>query len=49
MAQLLKAMTALPEDQSSNLSNHMVAQDQQILMPSSGVAEDSDGILIYIK
>jgi hypothetical protein len=51
MAQLLRALTALPEVLSSIPSNHMVAHNHLYwnLMSSSGVSEKSDGILIYIK
>jgi len=51
MAQRLRALTALPEVLSSNPSNHMVAHNhlQWDLMPSSGVSEDSDNVLIYRK
>jgi hypothetical protein len=45
VAQRLRALTALPEVLSSNPSNHMVAQNH--LIPSSGVSEDSDSVLIY--
>ena len=45
MAQLLRALTALPKVLSSNPSNHMVAHR----MPSSGVSEDSDSVLTYNK
>jgi hypothetical protein len=39
------------EDLSTILSNHMVAHNhlQWGLMPSSGVSEDSNSVLIYIK
>jgi hypothetical protein len=47
MAQRLRALTALPEVMSSIPSNHMICNGD--LMPSSGVSEDSDGVLIYIK
>jgi hypothetical protein len=51
MAQRLRAPTALPEVLSSIPSNHMVAHNhlQWDLMPSSGVSEDSDSVLIFIK
>jgi hypothetical protein len=52
MAQWLKALAALPEDPSSNPSNHMVAHTylQWDLLPSSGMSEDSVVIvLVYIK
>ena len=48
MAQWLRALTALPEFLSSIPSNHMVAHNhlEWDLTPSSGVSEDSSGILI---
>ena len=48
MAQWLRALTALPEVLSSIPSNHIVAYSHvlQDLMPSSGVAEDSNNVLI---
>jgi hypothetical protein len=51
MAQLLKALTALPEVLSSIPSNHMVVHNhlQWGLMPSSGMSEESNSVLIYIK
>jgi hypothetical protein len=51
MAQQLRALTALPEVLSSISSNHMVAHDhlQWGLMPSSGVSEESDSVLTYLK
>jgi hypothetical protein len=51
MAQWLRALTALPEVLSSIPSNCMVAHNhlKQDLMPSSGVSEDSNSALIYIK
>jgi hypothetical protein len=51
MAQLLRALTALPEILSSIPSNHTVAYNhlQWDLTPSSGVSEDSNSVLIYIK
>jgi hypothetical protein len=51
MAQQLRARTTLPEVLSSIPSNHMVAYNhlQWDLMPSSGVSEESDSVLIYIK
>ena len=51
MAQWLRAPTALPEILSSIPSNYMVAHNHLKwgLMPSSGVSEDSYGILIYIN
>jgi hypothetical protein len=51
MAQQLRALTALPEVQSSNPNNHMVAHNHLYtdLMPSSGMSEDSNSVLTYIK
>jgi hypothetical protein len=51
MAQWLKALTALPEVVSSIPSNHMVAHNhlRWDLMPSSGVSEESDSVLIDKK
>jgi hypothetical protein len=51
MAQRLEALTALPEFLGSIPSNHMVAHNhlEWDLMPSSGVAEDSYSVLVYIK
>jgi hypothetical protein len=51
MAQQLTALTALPEVLSSISSNHMTAHNQLQwgLMPSFGVSEESNGVLIYIK
>jgi hypothetical protein len=51
MAQRLRALTALPEDLSSIPSNHMVAHNHLYWdpMPSSGVSEDTDSVLTYIK
>jgi hypothetical protein len=51
MAQQLRALTALPKALSTNPSNHMVAHNhlQCDLTPSSGVSEDSDGVLTYNK
>jgi hypothetical protein len=48
MAQWLRAPTALPEVLSSILSNHMVAHSHLSwdLMPSSGVSEESNSVLI---
>jgi hypothetical protein len=48
MAQWLRALTAFPEVLSSIPSNHMVAHNhlQWDLMPSSGVSEDNDSVLI---
>ena len=45
MAQQLRALTALPEVQSSNPSNHMMVHNH--LTPSSGVSEDSYSTLTY--
>jgi hypothetical protein len=51
VAQWLRALAALPEVLMSIPSNHMVAHNhlQWGLMPSSGVSEESNGVLIYIK
>jgi len=51
MAQRLRALTALPEVLSSIPNNHMVAHNHLYwdLMPSSGVSEDSNSVLTYIK
>jgi hypothetical protein len=51
MAQRLKALTALLKVLSSIPSNHMVAHNHLSwdLTPSSGVSEDSNSVLIYIK
>ena len=50
MAQQLRALTAFPEVLSSIPSNHMVAQNHLWdLMPSSGVSEESNNVLTYIK
>jgi hypothetical protein len=51
MAQQLRALTALPEVLSSIPSNHMLAHNhlQWELMSSSGVSEESNGVVIYIK
>jgi len=51
MVQWSRALTALPEVLSSIPSNHMVAHNhlQHNLMPSSGVSEESDRVLTYIK
>jgi len=51
MAQWLRALTALPQVLSSIPSNHMVAHNhlEWDLMPSSGVSEDSNSVLIYIN
>jgi hypothetical protein len=43
-AQLLRALTALPEILSSIPSNHMVAHNH---LPSSGVSEDRNSVLIH--
>jgi hypothetical protein len=50
MAQQLRAPT-VPEVLSSIPSNHMVAYSHLYwdLMPSSGVSEESNGVLTYIK
>jgi hypothetical protein len=44
-------LTALPEILSSIPSNHMMAHNHLSwdLMPSSGVSEESNGVLTYIK
>ena len=51
MAQWLRAPTALPEVLSLIPNNHMVTHNhlQWSLVPSSGVSEESNGILIYMK
>jgi hypothetical protein len=51
MAQRLRALTALPEVLSSIPSNHMVAHNhlQWDLMPYSGVSDNSDSVLTYMK
>jgi hypothetical protein len=51
MAQQLMALTSLPEILSSIPSNHMVAHNHLSChpMPSSGVSEESDSVLTYIK
>jgi hypothetical protein len=51
MAQWLRALAPLPEVLSSIPSNHMGAHNhlQWDPMPSSGVSEDSDSVLIYRK
>jgi hypothetical protein len=51
MAQRLRILAALPEVLCSIPSNHMVAHNcpEWDLMPSSGVSEDSDSVLRYIK
>jgi hypothetical protein len=50
-AQWLRMLAPLPEVQSSILSNHMVAINHLYWdsMPSSGLFENSDNVLIYIK
>ena len=50
-AQWLRTLTAFPEVLSSTLSNHMVAHNHLYWdpMPSSGMSEDSDRVIIYIK
>jgi hypothetical protein len=49
MAQRLRALAALPEVLSSVPSNHMMTHNylQWDLMPSSGVSEESDSVVIY--
>jgi hypothetical protein len=51
MAQRLRALTALPEVLNSIPSNHMVAHNHLSwdLMPSSGVSQDSNSVLTYMK
>ena len=51
MAQQLRALTSLPKDLSSIPSNHMVAHSHLYwdLLPSSGMFEESNGVLVYIK
>jgi|UPI0000F4D1DB hypothetical protein len=51
MAQWLRSLTALPEVLSSIPSNHMMAHNRQKRdqMSSSGVSEDSNSVLAYIK
>jgi hypothetical protein len=51
MAHQLRALAALPGVLSLIPSNHMVAHNHLYwdLMPSSGVSEDTDSVLIYIK
>ena len=51
MAQRLRALSALPEVQSSISSNPMVGHNHLLWdpMPFSGVSEDSYSVLIYIK
>jgi len=48
-SQWLRALTALPKVLSSIPSNHMVTHNHLswALMPSSGVSEDSGGVLTY--
>jgi hypothetical protein len=52
MAQRLRALAALPEALSSIPSNHtwwLTTICNGILMPSSGVSEDSYSVFVYIK
>jgi hypothetical protein len=51
MAQWLRGLTVLPEVLGSIPSNYMVAHShlKWDMVPSSGVSEDSDSILIHIK
>ena len=51
MAQRLRALAALPEVLSSSCSNLMVAHNhlQWDPMPSSGVSEESDSVIININ
>jgi hypothetical protein len=51
MAQRIRTLTALPEVLSSIPSNHMMAHNhlQWGLIPFSGVSEESNGVLTYIK
>jgi hypothetical protein len=51
MAQQLRELAALPEVLNSVPNNHMMAHNHLSwdLMPSSGVSEDSDSVLTYIK
>ena len=51
MAQRLREPAALPEVLSSIPSSYTVAHNhlEWDLMPSSGVSEDSDSVLTYIK
>jgi hypothetical protein len=51
MAQQLRALTALPEVLSSIPSKHMVVHNhlKWDTMSSSGVSEDSNSVLLYIK
>jgi hypothetical protein len=51
MAQWLRALIALSEVLSSISSNHMVAHNHcnGNWMPSPGVSEDSNSVLIYMK
>jgi hypothetical protein len=51
MAQRLTTLTVLGEVLSSSLRNHMVVHShlKWDLMPSSGVSEDSNHVLTYIK
>jgi hypothetical protein len=50
MAQWLRALSSLPEVQSSIPSNYMLAHNHLIcdLLPSSGVPQDSNSVLTYI-
>ena len=51
MVQWLRALTAFPEVMSLIPSNHMVAHNRLWWDPvsSSGVSEDNDSVVIYIK
>jgi hypothetical protein len=51
MAQQLRALTALPEVLSSIPRNHLVTHNHLYWDPmtSSGMSEDSDSVLTYIK
>ena len=51
MAQWLRVLTALPEVLRSILSNHMVAHNHLKWDPmlSSGVSEENDSVLTYIR
>lgn len=51
MAQQLKALVSHPEILSSIPSYHMVAHNHLLwnLMPYSGMSEDRDGVLTYMK
>jgi hypothetical protein len=48
---VVKSTDCFPEVLSSIPSNHMVAHNHLswALMPTSGVSEDSDSVLIYIE